>query len=71
MPPGLILAPEELLCSSLLEEIVKFGKDYLKTVGDGENENFAEEQAEKLQSISDNGKTSECSGPFEIDLKRN
>ena len=48
-----------------------FGKDYLKTVSDGENENFGEEQAEKLQSISDNVKTSECSGPLEIELNRN
>ena len=71
VPSGLILAPEELLCSSLLEEIVKFGKDYLKTVSDRESENFGGELVEKLQSIPDNVKTSECSGPSEIDLNMN
>jgi hypothetical protein len=71
VPSGLILAPEELLCSTLLEEIVKFGKDYLETVGDGENENLGGEQTEKSQSISDNVNTTERSGPSENDLNRN
>ena len=48
-----------------------FGKDYLKTVSDRESENFGGELVEKLQSIPDNVKTSECSGPSEIDLNMN
>ena len=71
VPPGLILAPEELLCSSLLQEIVQFGKDYLKDVSDGENENFGGQQTEELQSISNNIKTSEFSGSLVIDLSKN
>ena len=72
VPPGLILAPEELLCSSLLQEIVQFGKDYLKGISDGANETSSGgEQAEELQSISDNIKTSEFSETLEIDLNKN
>ena len=71
VPPGLILAPEELLCSSLLQEIIQFGKDYLKDISDGVNENSGGEQTEELQSTSENIKTSEFSEVFEIDLNKN
>ena len=71
VPPGLILAPEELLCSSLLQEIVQFGKDYLQNISDGENENFGGEQTQELQLISYNIKTSEFSETLEIDLNKN
>ena len=71
VPPGLILAPEELLCSSLLQEIVQFGKDYLKDISDGVNENCGKEKTDEMQSISENIKTSEFSETLEIDLNKN
>ena len=40
MPPGLILDPEKLLQSSLLKEIIEFGKTYIKASEDGHDENF-------------------------------
>ena len=70
VPPGLILAPEELLCSSLLQDIVQFGKDYITDISDGANEHNGGEQTEELQSISDNIKTSEFSETLEIDLNK-
>ena len=71
VPPGLILAPEELLCSSLLQDIVQFGKDYIKNISDGGNENTGWEQTEELQSTSENIKTSDSSETLEIDLNKN
>ena len=40
MPPGLILDPKELLQSSLLKEIIEFGKNYIEASKDGDNEKF-------------------------------
>ena len=40
MPPGLILDPEKLLQSSLLKEIIEFGKTYIEASEDGHDENF-------------------------------
>ena len=43
MPPGLILDPEKLLQSSLLKEIIEFGKSYIEASKDGDDENFDSE----------------------------
>ena len=43
MPPGLILDPEKLLQSSLLKEIIEFGKNYIEALKDGNDENFDSE----------------------------
>ena len=40
VPPGLILDPEKLLQSSLLNEIIEFGKNYIEASMDGDYENF-------------------------------
>ena len=40
VPPGLILDPKELLQSSLLKEIIEFGKNYIEASKDGDNEKF-------------------------------
>jgi len=43
VPPGLILDPEKLLQSSLLKEIIEFGKNYIEALKDGDDENFDSE----------------------------
>ena len=65
VPPGLILAPEELFHSPLLEQIVELGNEYLRNLDNKEKENFGMDQINKLQSISDI-KTSECQETLKI-----
>ena len=43
VPPKLILDPEKLLQSSLLKEIIEFGKNYIEAIKDGDDENFDSE----------------------------
>ena len=43
VPPGLILDPEKLLQSSLLKEIIEFGKTYIEASKEGDDENFDSE----------------------------
>ena len=69
VPPGLILAPEELFHSPLLEQIVELGNEYLRNLDNKEKENFGMDQINKLQAISDI-KTSECQETLKINSNK-